>query len=92
MGVAWGRFTPSPLYSADQYANTVEGDFVGDKAQSLFVSTDGVGRIDTAAIAIEDWTETLGEKHLTVWWKDGQDFGALFSEHADFKAYYGNSI
>jgi hypothetical protein len=32
---------------------------------------------------------TSDERHPTAWWKDGRDFEAMLSGHADHKACYG---
>ena len=88
MGVAFGPFTPSNRYDRDKHANTVEGEYVDDKGQSLSICADQHGLLRTAYIAIEDWADPEVGKHLTVWFQDGGDFAALFSAHDDFKAYY----
>jgi hypothetical protein len=88
MGVAFGPFSPSDQYDRDQHANTIEGDYVDDKGQLLSVLTDQHGPFKTAAIAIEDWADPNIGKHLTVWFQNGGDFAALFSNHDDYKAYY----
>ena len=90
MGVAFGPFTPSDKYDRVQHANTVDGIYVDDFGQSLRVCADQYGDIDARGIAIEDWMDSLGELHLTVFFADGDDFRALFSEYEDYKAYYPN--
>lgn len=89
MGVAFGPFTPSPQYERDQHANTVEGDYVADMGKSLAVYSDEHVRIDAAAIAIEDWTQSFDETHLTIFFADGTDFRSFFAQHPDYKSYYG---
>jgi hypothetical protein len=88
MGVAFGPFSPSNGYDRDKHANAVDGDYVGDRGQSLSVCHDQHGLLKTASIAIEDWADPEIGKHLTVWFQDGRDFAAYFSAHDDFKAYY----
>jgi hypothetical protein len=88
MGVAFGPFVSSDQYDRDQHANTVEGEYVGDKGQSLSVRADQLGPLKTASIAIEDWSDPEIGKQLTVWFQDGDDFAAIFSTHNDYKAYY----
>jgi hypothetical protein len=90
MGVASGPFTPSTQYDRIRHANTVDGTCVGDFGKSLRVRADQGGEIE-AAIAIEDWAETLGLRELTVFFADGNDYRAVFSDHEDYKAYYPNS-
>lgn len=88
MGVAFGPFSPGDQYDRDQHANTVEGDYINDRGQSLSVHADQHGRLNTASIAIQDWVDSKLGKELTVWFKDGRNFAALFSAHDDYRAYY----
>ncbi|MGX1742103.1 hypothetical protein ACWIEX_11145 [Bosea sp. NPDC055353] len=88
MGVAFGPFSPVEQYDRDQHANTVEGEYIADRGQSLSVVSDPHGRLETASIAIEDWSDPQLGMQLTVWFKDGHTFAALFSAHADYRAYY----
>lgn len=88
MGVAFGPFSPSDRYDRDQHANTIEGDYIDDKGQSLSVRAEQHGRLNIASIAIEDWAAPEIGKQLTVWFQDGGDFVALFSAHDGYKAYY----
>lgn len=88
MGVAFGPFLPSGHYDRDQHANTIEGDYVDDKGQSLSVRADQHGPLKTASIAIEDWADPEIGNQLTVWFQHSGDFEALFSTHDDYKAYY----
>lgn len=86
MGVAFGPFEPSDEYDRDKHANTVEGNYVGDKGRSLSIRADQHGPLETATIAIEDF-DPVG-KQLTLWFKNGDDFAAYFSTHNDYKAYF----
>lgn len=88
MGVALGPFTPSAQYDRARHANTVEGVCVDDLEKSLCVRADEGGDISTTAIAIDDFADSLGERQLTVWFANGNDYSAVFSEHDEFKAYY----
>lgn len=87
MGVAFGPFSPSAQYDRDQHANTVEGDYVADRGELLSANAVLHGRLN-ASIAIEDWTDPEIGKQLTLLFRDGGDFAALFSTHADYLAYY----
>jgi len=91
MGVAFGPFTPSTQYDRNRHANTVDGTYVDDFGKSLRVRADQGGEIEAAAIAIEDWAESLAMRELTVFFADGNDYRALFSDHEEYKAYYPNS-
>ncbi|WP_324750435.1 hypothetical protein SH591_02845 [Sphingomonas sp. LY54] len=88
MGVAFGPFAPSDQYDRDQHANIIEGDYVGDRGQSFLVCADQHGRINSAAISIADYADALEERELTVFFRDGGEFEAFFSEHDDYKAYF----
>ncbi len=87
MGVAFGPLSPSNHYNLDAHANAVEGEYVGDRGQALAAV---VGQRDTlnAAIAIEDWLASGLGVHLTLFFKDGANFAALFAAHPDYRAYY----
>lgn len=87
MGVAFGPFIPEH-YDRDIHANTVEGTYVDDRGKSLSISAAQHGGLITAAIAIEDCADAGLGRGLTVWFQDGRYFAAIFSSHADFKAYY----
>ncbi|SEJ67760.1 hypothetical protein SAMN05428950_102517 [Sphingomonas sp. OV641] len=87
MGVAFGPFTPSRRYSAYLHANTMDGEYLGDKATDFNALVDGAP-VQAAAIAIEDWSKSLGEFHFTIWFREGKEYDPLFRDHADFKAYY----
>ena len=88
MGVAFGPFSPLAQYARDQHANTIDGEYIADRGQSLSVDADPYGRLETASIAIEDWNDPELGKQLTVWFRDGNTFAALFPAHADYRAYY----
>ena len=87
MGVAFGPFTPSDHYDRAQHANTVDGAYVDDLGKSLRARADQHGDLE-GAIAIEDWADSLGERQLTVFFANGDNYRALFSEYDAFKAYY----
>lgn len=87
MGVAFGPFSPTPDYASHAYANVIEGEFVGDKGTSLSATADPHGFLDTS-IALEDWSAPELGKQLTLFFKDGENFAALFAEHPDYRAYY----
>ena len=88
MGMAFGPFLPSDRYNRDRHANTVEGEYVGDRGQSLAAIVVQHGTLETASIAIEDWSSPGLGMQLTLFFKDGENFAALFAEHPDYKAYY----
>lgn len=89
MGVAWGIFIPSPEYERERHARIIDGEFVQDFATRLDVSPGGQYRIERARIDVEDWTASVGEKQLWVYFESGSDYDPIFSEYDDYKAYYG---
>lgn len=86
MGVAFGPFAPSGLYSAYVHANTIDGEYFGDKSAE-FIAVVGGRRVQTASIAIEDWSKSLGEFHFTIWFQEREEYHDLFRNHADFTAH-----
>jgi len=88
MGIAFGPFLPRDRYNRDQHANTVEGDYIGDRGRALSVHTDEHGRLDVL-IAIDDRADPKVGRQLTVWFQDSSHFAALFSTHEDYQTYYG---
>jgi len=88
MGVAMGKFNPTPAYVVDHHANVIDGDYAGDRSEILRVErADGV-RILSGAVSIHDWSE-LGERELHLLGIFEPQYKTLFSEHPDFKAYWG---
>lgn len=87
MGVAFGPFSPTTDYTSSAHANVVDGDYVGDRGLVLAATADQHDSLD-ASIAIEDWTDPEIGKQLTMFFKDGENFAALFAEHPDYRAYY----
>ena len=87
IGVAFGPFVPAGHYSRDRHANVIEGEFVGDRGKVLSASTDRYGVLQTRTVAIEDWTNPPSME-LTLFFSDGNDFAEVFSNHADYIAYY----
>lgn len=89
MGVAFGPFSPTLDYAPNAHANVIDGQYVGDKGLVLAAIADHYGSLD-ASIAIEDWADPEIGKQLTLFFKDGENFAALFAEHSDYRAYYPN--
>jgi hypothetical protein len=88
MGVAFGPFVPSDQYDRNQHADVLDGNYIGDKGHSFLARANQHGLLKTNTITIEDWSDPKIGMQLTVWFRDGGDFAALFSEHADYKTYY----
>jgi hypothetical protein len=86
MGVAFGTFSPSRHYNPDAHANVTEGEYVGDRGKTLIANDDHASTVDAASIAIEDYGD-LG-RQLTLFFRDGQKFAALFATHPDYLAYF----
>ncbi|PJI87108.1 hypothetical protein DAH55_08320 [Sphingomonas koreensis] len=87
MGVAFGPFLPTPDYARDAHANVVEGQYVGDRGLVLVAIADQRGALD-ASIAIEDWADVEFGAQLTLFFRDGENFAALFAQHPDYMAYF----
>ncbi|WP_084582052.1 hypothetical protein [Sphingomonas azotifigens] len=85
MGVAFGPFSPTLVYASASHANVIEGEYVGDKGLILAATADPHGALN-ASIAIEDYGD-LG-RQLTLFFRDGETFAALFATHPDYIAYY----
>jgi hypothetical protein len=88
MGVAFGPFSPSDDYDRNTHANTVEGEYVGDRGRSLAAIIMEHHTPTVATIAIGDWSTSNLGMELTLFFKDGENFAALFAAHADYRAYY----
>ncbi|QXQ05902.1 hypothetical protein KX816_17090 [Sphingosinicellaceae bacterium] len=86
MGVAFGAFLPSDQYNSDAHANVIDGEYLGDRGESLTAIDDQHSTLETASIAIEDYGD-LG-RQLTLFFRDGESFAALFAVHPDYRAYY----
>jgi hypothetical protein len=86
MGVAFGAFLPSRHYNPDTHANTIEGEYVGDRGKSLTACDDQHFTLEPASIAIQDYGD-LG-RELTLFFEDGESFAAFFATHPDYRAYY----
>ncbi|WP_143075094.1 hypothetical protein [Sphingobium sp. AP50] len=88
MGVASGPFSPSEHYNRDAHANMIEEEYVGDRGQSLAAILVQHNMPAVASIAIEDWSASNLGVQLTLFFKDGETFAALFAKHPDYRAYY----
>ena len=87
MGVAYGPFLPTPVYARDAHANVVEGQYVGDKGLELSAIADQHVALD-ASVAIDDYADIEIGKQLTLFFRDGESFEALFAHHPDYVAYF----
>lgn len=87
MGVAFGPFAPTPAYQTQAHANVIEGEFVGNKGLGLAASADQHGTLN-ASIGIEDWIADEFGRQLTLFFKNGESFAALFADHPDYRAYF----
>jgi hypothetical protein len=85
MGVAFGPFSPSADYVSHAHANVIEGEYVGEKGLLLAATVDEHGTL-AASIAIADWAAAEMGQELTLYFKDGGTFGALFADHPDYRA------
>ncbi|RSU62293.1 hypothetical protein DAH51_01690 [Sphingobium yanoikuyae] len=88
MGVAFGPFSPSDRYNRDAHANMIEDEYVGDRGRSLVAILAQHNTPAEASIAIEDWSASKLGVQLTLFFKEGQTFVAVFATHPDYRAYY----
>ena len=85
MGVASGPFTPSGRYSAYLHANTIGGEYLGDRSIDFVALVDGAP-VQVASIALEDYSKVLGEYHFTIYFREFEEYDRLFENHSSYKA------
>jgi len=86
MGVASGPFVPTRDYRRDAHANTVDGDYVADHGLTLTARGPNAAILD-AAIWIEDWQDSLQERHAHV--RIGYpEYQEHFSGDPGYRAYF----
>ena len=88
MGVAAGSFEPTEAYSRDVHANIIEGDYVGDRGLSLRSRSPDRGDIE-GSIVIEDYTDSLGERQVSVIAIPYPEYGEYFADDPGHRSYWG---
>ena len=91
MGVAHGgQLEPSPEYVPAAHAGQI-GEVRNESGVQapLSARSSDFGKIECAAVFIEDFNEALGEIHLAVLGIPYPDYESFFGEHPDYKAYWG---
>lgn len=87
MGVALGPFTPSERFRANLHANTIDGEYEGDKGADFIAIVDDAP-VQTASVALEDYSQSLGEYRFVIWFREEREYEPLFRNHPEFKSYY----
>jgi hypothetical protein len=86
MGVASGMFVPTSNYLPDSHANTIDGDYVADRGLGLTAKGPNAAVLE-AAIWLEDWQDSLQERHANV--RIGYpEYEEYFSDDPAYRAYY----
>ena len=90
MGVATGPFEPSPNYDRAAYAGEIEGihNPAGVELNYVVQSTDH-GVIECQAVFIQDFSEGLDERQVSLLGIPYPDYETFFGEYPAFKAYWG---
>lgn len=88
MGVAEGRFFPTPDYDPRLHAYVIDGDDnkLGEGAK-IFARCDE-HMLPCAGIVIEDYDETLQEINLTVLGIRYPEYETIFRAYEAYKAYW----
>ncbi len=89
MGVAMGSFFATDAYDRTLHANVIEGDHIGDRGKMLFIQSSDHGRIECAAISIEDYSDGLGEIEISVMEIPYPEYEIFFSEYDHYREYFG---
>ncbi len=92
MGVAAGPFDPSAGYQRELHAREIEGVFNSSGAELGFVvQSEKAGVVDCLSVFIQDFSDGLGERQVSILGIPYPDYETLFSEYPAFKAYWGKS-
>ena len=87
MGVASGSFEPTEIYRPDLHANTIDGEYVGDRTLTLRVTGPDLNSNDAEVLAIEDFQSTLQERHVHIT-VEASHYERLFSHDPAYRSYY----
>lgn len=88
MGVAGGPFEPAPGYKRGTHASVIEGvdnPLGGDLR--FKVQDDQGGTVECQAIWIEDYSDCLGERQVSVLGIPYPEYENRFGEYSAYKAY-----
>jgi hypothetical protein len=88
MGVAMAKFFPAIGYNQGRHANVIDGNYVGDRSETLRVEMEDGATIKGAAISIQDFP-TLDERELHILSIYEPRFDELFGDHPNFVDYWG---
>jgi hypothetical protein len=89
MGVASGPFEPAPSYVREAHAGEIEGTHNPAAANLLYVvqSTDQ-GAVECQGVFIQDYSEGLNERQVSVLGIPYPDYETFFGEYPAFKEYW----
>ncbi|NEK37913.1 hypothetical protein GR253_27890 [Rhizobium leguminosarum] len=87
MGVAGGRFVPTPDYDPRFHAFVIDGDYndLEGKAQLSACSAE-FGVLRCEGLAIEDFNETVQEINIIILGMAYPEYETAFASHAPYKA------
>lgn len=89
MGVAAGRFIPTPDYDQSLHAYVIDGEDneLGGSAK-IVVRSDKNGMLPCVGVVIEDHNETLQEINLTVLGIPYPQYETIFGAYPAYRAYW----
>lgn len=90
MGVASGPFEPSSSYEPEAHAGEIEGTHNPSGANLPYVvqSADH-GTVECQAVFIQDYSEGLNERQVSVIGIPYPEYETLFGEYPAFREYWG---
>ncbi|MBB4615810.1 hypothetical protein [Novosphingobium taihuense] len=91
MGVARGNFDPSPNYQPSAHAFEIDGGYNENGADLPFVVKAGGVFVECAGAGIQDYSASLGERHVEVLGIPYPEYEVRFGAYESYKAYWGRS-
>jgi len=89
MGVAAGRFDPTPDYDPRRHAFSFERDYnVLDDKAALSARSAEFGAIPCVGVVIEDGGKILNERTVTILGIPYPDYETFFASYPAYKAYW----
>ncbi|MEP0189625.1 MAG: hypothetical protein ABJP70_01885 [Erythrobacter sp.] len=86
MHVATAKFIPEAAYDVTNHANSIDGEYVGDRSDILRLELEDGTTVEGVAISIQDWPK-IDENEVDIV-IDGPRFDELFSNHPQYKRYW----
>ncbi|MXP30119.1 hypothetical protein GRI58_15020 [Porphyrobacter algicida] len=91
MGVASGKFDPASAYEPAAHAFEIDGDYNENGANLPFVIKAEEELVECAGAGIQDYSTSLGERHVEVLGIPYPEYEVRFSAYDSYKAYIGRS-